>query len=66
MDRYIPPDARDLAADTDFEALAAQDPVWVPPPPHMIHLADPMERRAPVRPPVHTDEVSVGSEDDGE
>src|SRR5882724_2666416 len=33
MDRYIPPDARDLAADTDFAALAAQDPVWVPPPP---------------------------------
>jgi aerobic-type carbon monoxide dehydrogenase small subunit (CoxS/CutS family) len=33
MDRYIPPDARDLDADTDYAALAAQDPVWVPPPP---------------------------------
>src|SRR4051812_46335098 len=40
--------------------------IGIAPPPHMIHLADPMERRAPVRPPVHTEEVSVGSEDDGE
>jgi aerobic-type carbon monoxide dehydrogenase small subunit (CoxS/CutS family) len=32
MDRYIPPDARILDADVDFKALAAQDPVWVPPP----------------------------------
>ena len=40
--------------------------VGIAPPPHLIHLADPMERRAPVRPPVHTEEVSVGSEDDGE
>jgi aerobic-type carbon monoxide dehydrogenase small subunit (CoxS/CutS family) len=32
MDQYIPPDARILDADVDFEALAAQDPVWVPPP----------------------------------
>ncbi len=35
-------------------------------PPPMIHLADPMERRAPLRPPVHTEEVAVGSEDGGE
>jgi aerobic-type carbon monoxide dehydrogenase small subunit (CoxS/CutS family) len=33
MDRYIPPDARILDADVDYKALAAQDPVWVPPPP---------------------------------
>ena len=33
MDHYIPPDARGLPADTDFEALARQDPVWVPPAP---------------------------------
>ena len=33
MDRYIPPNARDLDADVDFEALAAQDPVWTPPAP---------------------------------
>jgi aerobic-type carbon monoxide dehydrogenase small subunit (CoxS/CutS family) len=32
MDHYIPPDARILDADVDHEALAAQDPVWVPPP----------------------------------
>jgi aerobic-type carbon monoxide dehydrogenase small subunit (CoxS/CutS family) len=32
MDQYIPPDARILDADVDFKALAAQDPVWVPPP----------------------------------
>src|ERR1700674_3533945 len=31
MDRYIAPDARILDADADYEALAAQDPVWVPP-----------------------------------
>ena len=35
-------------------------------PPPMIHLADPMERRAPVRPPVHTEELAVASEDGGE
>ena len=35
MDRFIPPDARDLPADTDFEALARQDPVWVPPAPQL-------------------------------
>ncbi|HEY6256018.1 MAG TPA: (2Fe-2S)-binding protein [Xanthobacteraceae bacterium] len=33
MDRFIPPDARILDADVDCQALAAQDPVWVPPPP---------------------------------
>jgi aerobic-type carbon monoxide dehydrogenase small subunit (CoxS/CutS family) len=33
MDHYIPPDARGLPADTDFAALARQDPPWVPPPP---------------------------------
>ena len=33
MDQYIPPDARILDADVDYKALAAQDPVWVPPPP---------------------------------
>lgn len=32
MDQYIPPDARIVDADVDFKALAAQDPVWVPPP----------------------------------
>jgi aerobic-type carbon monoxide dehydrogenase small subunit (CoxS/CutS family) len=32
MDQYIPPDARILDADVDYKALAAQDPVWVPPP----------------------------------
>ena len=31
MSEYIPPDDRDLRPDVDFEALAAQDPVWVPP-----------------------------------
>ena len=35
MDHYIPPDARGLPADTDFEALARQDPVWVPPAPEL-------------------------------
>ncbi len=35
-------------------------------PPPMIHLADPMERRAPVRPPVHAEELAVASEDGGE
>lgn len=35
-------------------------------PPPMIHLADPMERRSPERPPVHTAELSVASEDGGE
>jgi len=33
MDRFVPPDARILDADVDFQALAAQDPVWVPPQP---------------------------------
>jgi aerobic-type carbon monoxide dehydrogenase small subunit (CoxS/CutS family) len=33
MDHYIPPDARILDADVDYKALAAQDPVWTPPPP---------------------------------
>jgi aerobic-type carbon monoxide dehydrogenase small subunit (CoxS/CutS family) len=33
MDHFIPPDARGLPADTDFAALARQDPVWVPPAP---------------------------------
>ena len=35
MDHYIPPDARGLPADTDFEALARQDPPWVPPVPEL-------------------------------
>jgi len=37
-------------------------------PPPMLHLSDPMDRRAPERPPVMTepDEVPVGSEDGGE
>src|SRR5215471_5507876 len=38
MDRYIPPDARIFDADTDYKALAAQDPVWVPPPPQPRNL----------------------------
>ena len=33
MDYYIAPDFRGLDADTDYKAVAAQDPVWVPPPP---------------------------------
>jgi aerobic-type carbon monoxide dehydrogenase small subunit (CoxS/CutS family) len=33
MDRYYAPDARDIDPNLDFESLAAQDPVWVPPPP---------------------------------
>lgn len=39
MDRYYAPDARDVAADIDFETLAAQDPVWVPPAPQPRNLA---------------------------
>jgi cyanophycinase len=37
-------------------------------PPPMLHLTDPMDRRAPERPPVMTEpeEVPVGSEDGGE
>ena len=37
-------------------------------PPPMLHLTDPMDRRAPERPPVMTEpeEVAVGSEDGGE
>jgi cyanophycinase len=37
-------------------------------PPPMLHLSDPMDRRAPQRPPVLTEpeEVPVGSEDGGE
>jgi cyanophycinase len=37
-------------------------------PPPMLHLSDPMDRRAPERPPVmiEADEVPVGSEDGGE
>src|SRR5258708_20879352 len=38
MDQYIPPDARILDADADYKALAAQDPVWVPPPPQLRSL----------------------------
>src|SRR6266481_4013318 len=38
MDQYIPPDARILDADTDYKALAAQDPVWTPPPPQLRSL----------------------------
>jgi aerobic-type carbon monoxide dehydrogenase small subunit (CoxS/CutS family) len=33
MDHYIPPDARIIDADADYQAFATQDPVWVPPPP---------------------------------
>ena len=33
MDYYIAPDFRGLDADVDYKELAAQDPVWVPPPP---------------------------------
>ena len=33
MDYYIAPDFRGLDADADYKALAAQDPVWVPPAP---------------------------------
>ena len=39
MDRYYPPDAREIDADMDFEALAAQDPVWVPPEPQIRPLS---------------------------
>jgi aerobic-type carbon monoxide dehydrogenase small subunit (CoxS/CutS family) len=39
MDRYFPPDARDLPADIDLEAFAAQDPVWVPPAPALPDLS---------------------------
>jgi len=35
MDRYYAPDARDVSADADFETLASQDPVWVPPEPQL-------------------------------
>lgn len=35
-------------------------------PPPMLHLSDPMDRRAPERPPVMMQEVAVGSEDGGE
>jgi cyanophycinase len=37
-------------------------------PPPMLHLSDPMDRRAPERPPVMTEpeEIPVGSEDGGE
>src|SRR5258706_14133694 len=38
MDHYIPPDARILDADVDYKALAAQDPVWTPPPPQLRSL----------------------------
>ena len=39
MTRYYPPDARDFDADVDFEVLAAQDPVWVPPEPQIRSLS---------------------------
>jgi aerobic-type carbon monoxide dehydrogenase small subunit (CoxS/CutS family) len=38
MDRYYAPDARDIDANADFETLAAQDPVWVPPKPQIRSL----------------------------
>src|SRR5258706_5942376 len=38
MDPYIRPDARILDADVDYKALAAQDPVWTPPPPQLRSL----------------------------
>jgi aerobic-type carbon monoxide dehydrogenase small subunit (CoxS/CutS family) len=31
MSNYIPPDARDIDPDLDFETLAAQDPKWIMP-----------------------------------
>jgi len=40
--------------------------IGIAPPPHLIHLADPMERRAPGRPPVHSEKVPVEMDDDGE
>jgi aerobic-type carbon monoxide dehydrogenase small subunit (CoxS/CutS family) len=39
MDRYIAPDSREISADLDFEALAAQDPVWEPPVPQLRSLS---------------------------
>jgi aerobic-type carbon monoxide dehydrogenase small subunit (CoxS/CutS family) len=39
MDRYLAPDARILDADVDLEALAAQDPVWVPPPQRQLRAS---------------------------
>ena len=39
MDRYYAPDARDIDANADFETLAAQDPVWTPPPPQIRNLS---------------------------
>ena len=38
----------------------------IAPPPHMIHLADPMERRSPGRPPLHSEKIAVEVEDEGE
>jgi cyanophycinase len=35
-------------------------------PPPMMHLADPMERRSPERPPVHIEDVTAGSPDGGD
>ncbi|HKI02241.1 MAG TPA: cyanophycinase [Thermoanaerobaculia bacterium] len=35
-------------------------------PPPMLHLSDPMDRRAPDRSPVMSEEIAVGSEDGGE
>jgi cyanophycinase len=40
--------------------------IGIAPPPHLIHLADPLERRAPRQPPVHSEKVPVGAENDGE
>ena len=39
MDHYIPPDARILVADVDYAALAAQDPVWAPPPQRQLRAS---------------------------
>jgi aerobic-type carbon monoxide dehydrogenase small subunit (CoxS/CutS family) len=39
MDRFIAPDARIIDADADYAALAAQDPVWVPPPQRQLRAS---------------------------
>ncbi|HEV7786050.1 MAG TPA: hypothetical protein VGQ28_11980, partial [Thermoanaerobaculia bacterium] len=40
--------------------------IGIAPPPHMIHFAEPVERRAPVPPPVHSEKVPVEADNDGE
>ena len=39
MDRFIAPDARIIDADVDYAALAAQDPVWAPPPQRQLRAS---------------------------